>query len=515
MSVTIITINLSGKYIGADFMSPVKSETINLLLLQLIAKSHEIMVVASLSVVVMDFVRHELIFGGGVPLGLISAGINFNRFDLFLRKELYGSLGYTGAHGKASQVPFFWSCDCCFLVPKSQVWRVGSKTFPIVGAESQFWPHDLSGNMSGLHQPYRNGSSTTAPFPFCSAGGYHSLPSSLIPLLYALGDTFLVQAHAAVTTALQRLAETWWNVFIAYNDLLPNYLDDRIISAEVCSAITKLRFSWVLLPPEFGAVSIGDLSEPAWDLALEDGLEKEIVVGCSVQTGWVPSTIFTDKYRFWTGWNPWNIKFKSRTPAWDPNSGASTNGRVSFGFEWLNLWAPKAPIKGSDTWGPSTIKNISSNTALLGYAQINITGATSLEGWLNDRELGQKKVAMLEAIIGSVVVDGLSRTGSYQLVANSGHSPGLAYQIPKRKQTAGNASCSSQHEFTTTEADMKISGFSLRGSLASDLAMPTLLTHMILAIIHVILVVYRWSMSGSWTSLGELLPSPRTPNLPP
>ncbi|TPR06177.1 Tetratricopeptide repeat family protein [Aspergillus niger] len=197
MSVTIITINLSGKYIGADFMSPVKSETINLLLLQLIAKSHEIMVVASLSVVVMDFVRHELIFGGGVPLGLISAGINFNRF--------------------------------------------------------------------------------------------------------------------------------------------------------------------------------------------------------------------------WTGWNPWNIKFKSRTPAWDPNSGASTNGRVSFGFEWLNLWAPKAPIKGSDTWGPSTIKNISSNTALLGYAQINITGATSLEGWLNDRELGQKKVAMLEAIIGSVVVDGLSRTGSYQL----------------------------------------------------------------------------------------------------
>lgn len=70
-----------------------------------------------------------------------------------------------------------------------------------------------------------------------------SSPSSLIPLLYALGDTFLVQAHAAVTTALQRLAETWWNVFIAYNDLLPNYLDDRIISAEVCSAIVRLRYS--------------------------------------------------------------------------------------------------------------------------------------------------------------------------------------------------------------------------------------------------------------------------------
>lgn len=88
-----------------------------------------------------------------------------------LRKSLF-----CGPCGSSRSGSFFsWSCDCCFLVPKSQVWRVGSKTFPIVGAESQFWPHDLSGNMSGLHQPYRNGSSTTAPFPFCSAGGYHSL----------------------------------------------------------------------------------------------------------------------------------------------------------------------------------------------------------------------------------------------------------------------------------------------------------------------------------------------------
>ncbi|CAK41152.1 hypothetical protein An12g06150 [Aspergillus niger] len=269
-----------------------------------------------------------------------------------------------------------------------------------------------------------------------------SSPSSLIPLLYALGDTFLVQAHAAVTTALQRLAETWWNVFIAYNDLLPNYLDDRIISAESSiSLISKTHhaFPWLgakVMQSELttdnsethiprarsehgGRESPEEYAEPGPAHEVIRGKyskqKARIVVGCSVQTGWVPSTIFTDKYRFWTGWNPWNIKFKSRTPAWDPNSGASTNGRVSFGFEWLNLWAPKAPIKGSDTWGPSTIKNISSNTALLGYAQINITGATSLEGWLNDRELGQKKVAMLEAIIGSVVVDGLRRTGSYQL----------------------------------------------------------------------------------------------------
>ncbi|PWY75698.1 hypothetical protein BO83DRAFT_407409 [Aspergillus eucalypticola CBS 122712] len=617
MSVTIVTINLNGRYIGADLMSPVKSETINLLLLQLIAKSHEIMIVASLSVMVMDFVRHELMFGGGVPLGLIGAGINFNRFDFFLRKEFYGSLGYAGAHDSklrkflfvglvvvAGLVAFLAGpASAVFLVPKSQGWRVGSKTFSIVGEESQFWPDDLSGNMSELHRLCGNGSSST--IAFCPAGGYHSLwtywgtkdrtsfqnapsyakklsgsrfywpissPSSLIPPLYALGDTrngtngntFLVQAHAAVTTALQRLADNWWNAFLASADLPPSQVDDRIVSAEVRSAIVRLRcsdpqllrtldqivtfpsipresefgqsfplkidglhtnpsdhlrFSWVRLPSGFGPVSIGGLFESAWG---RNGTEKtsssaRIVVGCSVQAGWVPSTLFTDKYSFWTGWYPWNIKFNSRTPSWHPESNGSTNGRVSFGVDWLDLLTPEAPVRGSNTWRPSTIESIFSNTALLRNTQSdNTTRVTSLEGWIDDSDLGQKKVAIIEAIIGSVVVDGLSRTGSYQLftpsdpscngtVANSGHLPEFEFQIPTRQQTSSNASCPSPHEVTTIKADMKISGFSLQSSLASYLALPILLMHIMLTVIHIVLVIYRKHTSGSWTSLGEII----------
>lgn len=123
---------------------------------------------------------------------------------------------------------------------------------------------------------------------------------------------------------------------------------------------------------------------------------------------------------------------------------------------------------------------------------------TSLESWIDDTDVSEKKVAIIEAIIGSVVVDGLSRTGSYQLftpsdpscngtVANSGHLPEFEFQIPTRKQTSSNASCPVPHAVTTVKADMKISGFSLQSSLASYLALPILLMHITLAVIHMVL----------------------------
>lgn len=81
VTVIIITLNLKGVYVGADLMSPVRSETINLMFLQLAAKAHEIMIVNSLGLVVLHFVRSELLFGDGLPLGLVGSGLTFNNFE--------------------------------------------------------------------------------------------------------------------------------------------------------------------------------------------------------------------------------------------------------------------------------------------------------------------------------------------------------------------------------------------------------------------------------------------------
>jgi hypothetical protein len=61
LTITIITLNLKGVYLGADLISPVRSETINIMFLQLAAKAHEIMIVNSLGLIVLHFVRSKLL----------------------------------------------------------------------------------------------------------------------------------------------------------------------------------------------------------------------------------------------------------------------------------------------------------------------------------------------------------------------------------------------------------------------------------------------------------------------
>ena len=83
--------NLHGIYIGQDFAGPNKSETLNLLLLQIAAKVHELMIQASLGAIVFNAVRYELLFGDGLPLGLIGSGLAFTQIEFFIRKEFYAA----------------------------------------------------------------------------------------------------------------------------------------------------------------------------------------------------------------------------------------------------------------------------------------------------------------------------------------------------------------------------------------------------------------------------------------
>lgn len=147
-------------------MSPVKSETINLMLLQLAAKAHEIMIVASLGLIVLQFVRQELLFGGGLPLGLIGSGLTFNNLEFFFSKEFYGTLSYLGAHGNKLRKIMFVSvvvvagliaalagpASAVLLVPKSQNWAAGGTQFYLNGSAGGFWPDDLSGDLFELRE---------------------------------------------------------------------------------------------------------------------------------------------------------------------------------------------------------------------------------------------------------------------------------------------------------------------------------------------------------------------------
>lgn len=65
VTVAILFINLRGVYVGVDFPGLIKSDTIALMLLQISAKVHEIVIVASLSQIILHVVRYELLHRDG------------------------------------------------------------------------------------------------------------------------------------------------------------------------------------------------------------------------------------------------------------------------------------------------------------------------------------------------------------------------------------------------------------------------------------------------------------------
>ncbi|RAH73102.1 uncharacterized protein BO66DRAFT_367623 [Aspergillus aculeatinus CBS 121060] len=593
VSSTVIGLNIKGTYLGADMMSPFPSETINLALFQLAAKAHEIMIVASLSVTILHCVRHELLFGRGLPLGFLGSGLAFNNFGYFFSREFYGGLRYVAIHGERSRkaalislvvvagllVTLAGPASAVLLVPKSQPWSAGDTEFFLNGSESDYWPADLSKEIPDLEQLCSEQNSTL--LGFCPAGGFHSLwthwgtmnsttfqtqnvrsyakelsgsrfywpvssPLSLIPPLYSLGNiqqepnrrTSLIQPHAATVVMLQRLAEDWWRAFSVHKGLSQSQIDDRTASATFkhaitvarCAAPRKLRasdttvyfpsihgrfdfadslpldvdslnstpnghlqFQWAHLPPRFGAASIGGLFQTPWK-ATKGGSVSRIAIGCTVQAGWVPATVFTDKYTFWTGWYPWNIQYDDRSPAWNPTSYSATNGRVAFGDEWLKLLTPPSPLTVTDTastWRPSTIESIFSNAGLATDAKAD---EITLDGWLVNDVSSWQRVSLVEAIVCSVILDGLSRTGSHQVFIED------RVAIQPSTTTASTPS-----ESVTITAEFKISGFSLQSSLAGTLAMSVLFTHMAIAIGHIIYLILKRHTPGSCSSVGELI----------
>ncbi|KAJ9500287.1 hypothetical protein H2202_004082 [Exophiala xenobiotica] len=614
-SITILTLNFHGIYIGADFAT----QTITLMSFQIAAKVHEIFIVASLSVIVFHAVRFELLYGDGLPLGLVGSGFNFGSFGFFFTKEFRGGLLNAVTPGHKLRKTGFIILLCVagliaalagpssatLIVPALQTWQAGGTHFYLNGSLEDFWPSDVSRDALAV-QDICNGSKSTE-LAICPAGGYLSIrehwsrmnytnfytydvptyakklsgsrfywpihsPASSVPPRYTLGNarnvtafspgtaTFFVQPHAAASTLMQTIANKWWTALQSYMKVSDRQVDDRKIGVEVLSAITTIRcsdpqnlktsensihfpaisgrfdyvdgpdfivdslntsavdhvrFQWVHLPDRFGSVSIGAVLESAWNAQKT----SRVAVGCSVQAGWLPTSVYTDEYSFWTGWYPWDIEFGGQTPSWveipasEPQP--ATNGRVAFSDDWLSLLNPTVsdPEPSADTWTPSVMESIIGASGLAD--DLSSSDETSLaEAWVDDGQLGISRTVLLESIISSVVTDGLGRSGAYRIFDTQGSSsewpismfdplPDFdkriidghdALQVPRQDT-----------DITTLRIKMQITGYALKRSLTGALAVVVLLAHIILATGHIVFVLVKRQASNSWDSISELI----------
>lgn len=70
------------------------ADDVNLAPLQIVAKTQEILIVASTSTIVFDIIRVELLHGSGVPLSLIGSGISIKDISWFWSAGFWCSVGY-------------------------------------------------------------------------------------------------------------------------------------------------------------------------------------------------------------------------------------------------------------------------------------------------------------------------------------------------------------------------------------------------------------------------------------
>ena len=164
----IIGFNIRGYYIGSELSGAEIDNEIKLSGLQFTAKLHELMMQASLSLVVVAYLRHELVRGQGLPFGMIFGSVQFSSPTYLWSKEFAGTL-------KARFRSKFAKWSLAFLIivgcvifstvgpssaiamrPRLDDWPAGGTYFYLNATKEQIWPStlDASNTLPGLTRPW-------------------------------------------------------------------------------------------------------------------------------------------------------------------------------------------------------------------------------------------------------------------------------------------------------------------------------------------------------------------------
>ena len=293
VSIAIVSINIRQVYIGIDFKSLVNSDTINIAFLQTAAKLQDLLIIASLATIVFQLLRDELLYGDGIPLGLLGAGFEFTKLSFFWSPEILGgfkSLFRGRRRYRKVQLGLFLilagtiallagpSC-AVLLVPQNQEWPAGGTSLFLNGTKDEFWPMKLTASpLLTSTCP----SSLGTHYGLCPSGGYRSLWSHYakfdhstfkqvvppyakdlsgnhnywsiesnppvstgsISLSLPHGDLFVVQPHLSVSILLDQLMQDWWHALLSRTQYNEQNVDDRkAVSSDVLSPFVHVQCS--------------------------------------------------------------------------------------------------------------------------------------------------------------------------------------------------------------------------------------------------------------------------------
>ncbi|KAF4422944.1 hypothetical protein CFRS1_v001076 [Colletotrichum fructicola] len=92
VSLFLISFNLQGYFIGSELQGNKNQDDVKSGVLQLAAKIQELLIVSSLGTIIFHVLREELIFGDGLPLGLVVSGWQFTQLSYFWSADFWGAI---------------------------------------------------------------------------------------------------------------------------------------------------------------------------------------------------------------------------------------------------------------------------------------------------------------------------------------------------------------------------------------------------------------------------------------
>ncbi|KAI1109363.1 hypothetical protein F5Y14DRAFT_29927 [Nemania sp. NC0429] len=186
-SFVLIGLNFQGRFIGEELQGThFTTDDVKLGSIQVAAKLHELLIVASLSTIIFHVLRLNLIYGHGVPLGFLGSGWTFSQITYFFSPEFWGgalsnSPGLTWKEYLFAPLilvsglvaTFAGPATAVLATPRTSDWPVGGGSYWLNGSEAQLWPRNLDNTAIENY----NCSTIEAKIydPKCPSAGYESL----------------------------------------------------------------------------------------------------------------------------------------------------------------------------------------------------------------------------------------------------------------------------------------------------------------------------------------------------
>jgi hypothetical protein len=186
-SIAMMYLNFAGYYIGSELAGLPGYTSIDMALLQLASKFQELLIIASLATVIFHRVRYELLWGKGLPLGLLGSGFSFAQASFFWSPDFVGAMksGNWKLHilliASGIIAATVGPSSAVLMIPRTVVWPAGGSSFYLNGLEDDFWPNQLSLDhylpltVTTDNETVDCTSSSGWQSALCPSGGYSSL----------------------------------------------------------------------------------------------------------------------------------------------------------------------------------------------------------------------------------------------------------------------------------------------------------------------------------------------------